>query len=54
MIESYEVGLVFDMDDEGYIEDELRDVNEEVSINLDVIFCKFIGDWGYSVFFFYN
>ena len=52
--ESYEVGLVFDMDDEGHIEDELRDVNEEVSTNLDVTFRKFTGDWGYSVSFFYN
>lgn len=52
--ESYEVGLMFDMDDEGHIEDELRDVNEEVSTNLDVTFRKFTGDWGYSVSFFYN
>lgn len=52
--ESYEVGLVFDMDDEGHIEENLQGVSEEVSTNLDVTFRKFTGDWGYSVSFFYN
>lgn len=52
--QSYEVGLVFDMDDEGHIEESLNDVKEEVSTNLDITFRKFTGDWGYSVSFFYN
>ena len=52
--ESYEVGLVFDMDEEGHIDENLRGASEEVSTNLDVTFRKFTGDWGYSVSLFYN
>jgi len=52
--QSYEVGLVFDMDDEGHIAETLKGVKEEVSTNLDLTFRKFTGDWGYSVSFFYN
>ncbi|BCO17719.1 outer membrane protein [Alteromonas sp. KC3] len=52
--QSYEVGLVFDMDDEGHIEESLSGVKEEVSTNLDVTFRKYSGDWGYSVSFFFN
>ena len=52
--QSYEVGLVFDMDDEGHIEETLKGVKEEVSTNLDLTFRKFTGDWGYSVSFFYK
>ena len=52
--QSYELGLVFDMEDEGHIEEDLRDVEKEVSTNLDVTFRKFTGDWGYTVSFFYN
>ncbi|GMM73368.1 TonB-dependent receptor [Alteromonas gracilis] len=52
--QSYEVGLVFDMDEEGHIEDNLKDVKEEVSTNLDITFRKFTGSWGYSASFFYN
>ena len=52
--QSYELGLVFDMDDEGHIHDDLRDVEKEVSTNLDLTFRKFTGDWGYTVSFFYN
>ncbi|MEC8487335.1 MAG: TonB-dependent receptor, partial [Pseudomonadota bacterium] len=52
--QSYEVGLVFDMDEEGHIEENLRSVNEEVSTNLDITFRKFTGSWGYSASFFYN
>lgn len=52
--ESYEVGLVFDLDEEGHIEENLKGVTEEVSTNLDVTFRKFTGDWGYSVSLFYN
>jgi len=52
--QSYEVGLVFDLDEEGHIEESLKGVSEEVSTNLDVTFRKFTGDWGYSVSFFYN
>ena len=52
--QSYEVGLVFDMDEEGHIEEDLRSVNEEVSTNLDITFRKFTGSWGYSASFFYN
>ena len=52
--QSYEVGLIFDMDEEGHIEETLKSVNEEVSTNLDITFRKFTGDWGYSVSLFYN
>lgn len=52
--ETFEVGLVFDMDDDGEISESLRDVKEEVSTNIDLTFRKFTGDWGYSVSFFYN
>jgi iron complex outermembrane receptor protein len=52
--QNYEVGLVFDMDEEGHIEETLNSVEEEVSTNLDITFRKFTGDWGYSVSFFYN
>ena len=36
--QSYEVGLVFDMDEEGHIEETLKGVKEEVSTNLDITF----------------
>ncbi len=52
--ETFEVGLVFDMDEDGEISESLRDVEKEVSTNIDVTFRKFTGDWGYSVSFFYN
>ncbi|MEC9060076.1 MAG: TonB-dependent receptor, partial [Pseudomonadota bacterium] len=52
--QSYEVGLVFDMDEEGHIEETLKGVKEEVSTNLDITFRKFTGNWGYSASFFYN
>ncbi|BFT29129.1 TonB-dependent receptor [Alteromonas sp. D210916BOD_24] len=52
--QSYEVGLIFDMDEEGHIHESLNEVNEEVSTNLDVTFRKFTGNWGYSVSLFYN
>ncbi len=52
--QSYEVGLVFDMDEEGHIEENLKSVDEEVSTNLDITFRKFTGNWGYSASFFYN
>ncbi|WP_373318422.1 TonB-dependent receptor [Alteromonas salexigens] len=52
--ETFEVGLVFDLSDDGEIGEGLRDVKEEVSTNLDLTFRKFTGDWGYSVSFFYN
>ena len=52
--ETFEVGLVFDMDDDGEISESLRNVEKEVSTNIDLTFRKFTGDWGYSVSFFYN
>ncbi len=52
--QSYEVGLVFDMDEEGHIGENLKSVKEEVSTNLDITFRKFTGSWGYSASFFYN
>ncbi len=51
---TYEVGLVYQLDDEGELSDTLRDVNEEVSTNLDLTFRKFNGDWGYTASLFYN
>lgn len=42
------------MDEEGEVSDMFKLVKEEVSINLDVIFCKFFGMGGYMFLFFYN
>jgi iron complex outermembrane receptor protein len=52
--QSYELGLVFDLDEDGHIEEDLKDVEKEVSTNIDVTFRKFTGDWGYTVSLFYN
>tara|TARA_B000000460_G_scaffold153240_1_gene108262 strand:- start:100 stop:1383 length:1284 start_codon:yes stop_codon:yes gene_type:complete len=52
--QTFEVGLVFDMDEEGEVSDTLKPVKEEVSTNLDVTFRKFSGMGGYTFSFFYN
>ena len=52
--QTYELGLVYQLNDEGEISDTLNDVQEEVSNNLDLTFRKFTGDWSYTVSFFYN
>lgn len=52
--QTYEVGLVFDLDEDGELADTLGGVSKEVSNNLDLTFRKFTGDWGYTVSFFYN
>ncbi|MBU2977570.1 TonB-dependent receptor [Alteromonas sp. C1M14] len=51
---TYELGLVYELDDDGELLDTLRDVEKEVSTNLDLTFRKFGGDWGYTVSFFYT
>ncbi len=52
--QTFEVGLVYDMDEEGEVSENLRSVKEEVSNNIDVTFRKFSGDSGYTLSFFYN
>ncbi|QJR80367.1 TonB-dependent receptor [Alteromonas pelagimontana] len=52
--QTYELGLVYDLDADGHIEEGLKSVEKEVSTNLDLTFRKFTGDWGYTVSFFYN
>lgn len=51
---TFEVGLVYDMDEDGEVSEKLRGVKEEVSNNIDLTFRKFSGDSGYTVSFFYN
>ncbi len=51
---SFEVGLVYQLDQEGEVGDTLQSVDEEVSNNLDITLRKFTGDWGYTVSLFYN
>ncbi|MEG3766602.1 TonB-dependent receptor [Alteromonas sp. 14N.309.X.WAT.G.H12] len=51
---TYELGLVFELDDDGELLDTLQDVEKEVSTNLDLTLRKFGGDWGYTVSFFYT
>ncbi|MFS1704731.1 TonB-dependent receptor [Alteromonas sp. AMM-1] len=52
--QTFEMGLVYDMDEDGEVSDTLKPVKEEVSTNLDVTFRKFSGIGGYSLSFFYN
>ncbi len=52
--QTYEVGLVYGLDNDGELAEDLQSVNEEVSNNIDLTFRKFTGDWGYTVSFFYN
>jgi iron complex outermembrane receptor protein len=52
--ETFEVGLVYDMDEDGEISDQLLDPKKEVSTNIDITLRKFIGDWGYTISAFYN
>lgn len=52
--QTFEVGLVYDMDEDGEVSDTLKPVKEEVSTNLDITFRKFSGIGGYSLSFFYN
>lgn len=51
---TFEVGLVYDMNEEGELSDDLREVEKEVSTNLDLTFRKFSGNWGYTASFFYT
>ena len=52
--QTFEVGLVYDMDEDGEVSENLRSVKEEVSNNIDLTFRKFSGDSGYTLSFFYN
>ncbi|WP_018982866.1 TonB-dependent receptor [Salinimonas chungwhensis] len=52
--QTYEVGLVYDLEEDGDIANQLQPVAEEVSNNLDLTFRKYTGEWGYTVSFFYN
>lgn len=52
--QTFELGLVYDLDEDGEISETLNSVEEEVSNNLDITFRKYTGDWGYTVSAFYN
>lgn len=52
--QTYDLGLVYDLDEDGEIGEGLVDVKEEVSTNIDVTFRKYTGNWGYSFGIFYN
>lgn len=51
--QTFELGLVFDLDDEE-LGEGLVDAKEEVSTNLDITFRKFDGDFGYTFSAFYT
>ncbi|WP_404340209.1 TonB-dependent receptor [Pseudoalteromonas mariniglutinosa] len=50
---TYELGLGYHIED-GEIHFEADDIKQETATNLDLSFRRFIGDFGYSVNFFYN
>lgn len=50
---TYELGLGYVIED-GEIHFEPEDIKQEKSTNIDLGFKRFIGDFGYSVNFFYN
>lgn len=50
---TYDLGLVFDIDDEELVQ-SANDINEEISTNIDLTWRKFSGDWSFSVSAFYN
>ena len=50
---TYELGLGYVIED-GEIHFEPENIKQEKSTNLDLSFRRFIGDFGYSVNFFYN
>ena len=52
--QTYELGLVFALDEDGELASSLRDVTEEVSTNVDLTFRKYTGNWGYTASLFYN
>lgn len=52
--QTFEVGLVYDMDEDGEVSENLRGVKEEVSNNIDLTFRKFSGNSGYTFSVFYN
>ncbi|MBT0585343.1 TonB-dependent receptor [Alteromonas oceanisediminis] len=51
---TYELGLVFDVDEEGDIVSTAGNVEKEVSTNLDVTWRKYYADWGFSASIFYS
>ncbi|RDV28009.1 TonB-dependent receptor [Alteromonas aestuariivivens] len=52
--QTFEVGLVYDLDDTGEVSESLLGAEEEVSTNIDITLRRFIGEWGYTVSLFYN
>lgn len=51
---TFELGALFDIDEDGELIAATNAVQEETSTNLDLTFRKVDGDWGYSVSLFYN
>jgi iron complex outermembrane receptor protein len=52
--QTFEVGLLFDIDENGVVTANPNGAEEEVSTNIDLTFRKFTGAWGYTISFFYN
>ncbi len=52
--QTYELGLVFALDEDNEVASGLREVTEEVSTNIDLTFRKYTGNWGYTASLFYN
>ena len=52
--QTFELGRVFTIDEDGEVMFNPDNPAEEVSTNLDVTWRKFSGDWGFTVSVFYN
>lgn len=51
---TYELGLVFDLDDDGELNSLLRSPSEEISNNIDITWRHFHESWGLSASVFYS
>ncbi|WP_100643776.1 TonB-dependent receptor [Alteromonas facilis] len=51
---TYELGLVFDLHEDGDLSTELEHPVEEVSHNIDITWRQFHEDWGFSASVFYS
>ena len=53
-VSTYELGLLFDLDEDGELSDQLRSPSEETSNNIDITWRHFHGAWGLSASVFYS